>query len=57
MTLEQRLAAIRAERGYGAPRASRNDDVAARLAAWGGARLTTEQGGRVALVERRVPLP
>ena len=57
MTLEQRLAAIRAERGYNAPRAARNDDVAARLAAWGGARLTTEQGGRVALVERRVPLP
>ena len=57
MTLEQRLAAIRAQRGYGAPRAARNDGVAARLAAWGGARLTTEQGGRVALVERRVPLP
>ena len=46
MTLEQRLAAVR-----------RNDDVAARLAAWGGARLTSIHGGRVALVERRVPIP
>lgn len=57
MTLDQRLAAIRAERRYGPPRSARNDDVAARLAAWGGARLTTEQGGRVALFERRIPLP
>jgi hypothetical protein len=56
-TLEQRLAAVRAERGSGTRGAGRNDDVAARLAAWGGARLTTAQGGRVALVERRVPLP
>ena len=31
--------------------------MAARLAAWGGARLTSIHGGRVALVERRVPLP
>jgi len=57
MTLEQRLAAVRAERGVGSPGAGRNDDVAVRLAAWGGARLTTAHGGRVALVERRVPLP
>ncbi|MGH2462465.1 MAG: ribonuclease H-like domain-containing protein [Candidatus Limnocylindria bacterium] len=57
MTLEQRLAAVRAERGAGWRGAGRNDDVAVRLAAWGGARLTTAQGGRVALVERRMPLP
>ena len=56
-TLEQRLAAVRAERGSGTGGAGRNDDVAARLASWGGARLTTAQGGRVALVERRVRLP
>ena len=56
-TLDQRLAAVRAKRGTGLRGARRNDDVAARLAAWGGARLTTTEGGRVALVERRVPLP
>jgi hypothetical protein len=55
-TLEKRLAAVRAERGI-AGGAGRNDDVAGRLAAWGGARLTTAHGGRVALVERRVRLP
>jgi hypothetical protein len=36
---------------------ARNDDVAVRLAGWNGARLTTVEGGRVAIVERRVPLP
>ncbi len=55
-TLAERLAAVRSERAT--PRAVvRNDDVAARLADWGGARLTTAEGGRVALVERRIPLP
>jgi hypothetical protein len=57
MTLEQRLAAIRAERGAGPAPVRRNDDVASRLASWGGARLETAHGGRVALVERRIPLP
>ncbi|HET9498121.1 MAG TPA: ribonuclease H-like domain-containing protein [Candidatus Limnocylindria bacterium] len=57
MTLEQRLAAVRAERGSRPLPVARNDDVAARLAAWGGARLTSIHGGRVALVERRIPLP
>jgi hypothetical protein len=56
MTLEQRLAAVRAA-GPRPPPVRHNDDVAARLAAWGGARLETAHGGRVALVERRVPLP
>jgi hypothetical protein len=56
-TLEQRLAAVRSERTAGSGGARRNDDVAARLAAWGGARLATAEGGRVALVERRIPLP
>jgi uncharacterized protein len=57
MTLEQRLAAIRAERGPRPLPVARNDDVAARLATWSGARLTSVHGGRVALVERRIPLP
>lgn len=57
MTLERRLEAIRAERRERPPPVRHNDDVAARLAAWGGARLETTHGGRVALVERRIPLP
>lgn len=57
MTLEQRLAAVRAERGMRPPPVRHNDDVAARLAAWGGARVMSTEGGRVALVERRIPLP
>jgi hypothetical protein len=57
VTLEQRLAAIRAERRSRPTSIKRNDDVAARLASWGGARLETAHGGRVALVERRLPLP
>jgi uncharacterized protein YprB with RNaseH-like and TPR domain len=56
MTLELRLQAIR-ERGPRPAPVTRNDDVAVRLAAWGGARLETADGGRVALVERRIPLP
>lgn len=57
MTLERRLEAIRAERRERPPPVRHNDDVAARLAAWGGARLETAHGGRVALVERSIPLP
>jgi hypothetical protein len=57
MTLERRLEAIRAVRGERPLPVVRNDDVAARLRAWGGVRLETADGGRVALVERRVPLP
>jgi hypothetical protein len=56
MTLEQRLQAIR-ERGPRSVPVARNDDVAVRLRAWGGARLESAHGGRVALVERRVQLP
>jgi len=56
-TLAERLAAVRDERGHGPGVARRNDDVAARLASWNGARLITAEGGRVALVERRIPLP
>jgi hypothetical protein len=57
LTLEQRLAAARAALGERPAPVRRSDDVAARLAAWGGARLTAIHGGRVALVERRIPLP
>lgn len=57
VTLAQRLAAVRAERATPPRPAESHDDVAARLAAWDGARLTSAVGGRVALVERRVPLP
>ncbi len=56
-TLAERLAAVRDERGQGPGVARRNDDVATRLASWSGARLVTVEGGRVALVERRIPLP
>ena len=56
MTLEQRLQAIR-ERGPQSVPVARNDDVAVRLRAWGGARLESAHGGRVALVERRIQLP
>ncbi|HEY7738675.1 MAG TPA: ribonuclease H-like domain-containing protein [Candidatus Limnocylindria bacterium] len=56
MTLEQRLRAVR-ELGPRPMPVARNDDVAVRLAGWNGARLTTVEGGRVAIVERRVPLP
>ena len=56
-TLAERLAAVRDERGHGPGVARRNDDVATRLASWNGARLVTVEGGRVALVERRIPLP
>ncbi len=56
-TLAERLAATRAERGARPPAVRHHDDVAARLAAWGGARLMSAEGGRVALVERRIPLP
>jgi hypothetical protein len=57
LTLEQRLAAVRAERGARPVPVRRNDDVAARLRAWGGVRLEAAHGGRLALVERRIPLP
>ncbi len=56
-TLAERLAAVRDERGLAPGVARRNDDVATRLASWNGARLVTVDGGRVALVERRIPLP
>jgi uncharacterized protein YprB with RNaseH-like and TPR domain len=56
-TLAERLAAVRDERGLAPGVARRNDDVATRLASWNGARLVTVEGGRVALVERRIPLP
>jgi hypothetical protein len=56
LTLEQRLAAARVARDRPPP-VRRNDDVAARLRAWGGVRLETAHRGRVALVERRIPLP
>ena len=56
-TLAERLAAVRDERGHAPAVARRNDDVATRLASWNGARLVTVDGGRVALVERRIPLP
>jgi hypothetical protein len=57
LTLEQRLAAARAALGERSAPVRRNDDVAARLRAWGGVRLETAHRGRVALVERRIPLP
>jgi uncharacterized protein len=56
-TLAERLAATRSERGTRPRPVRAHDDVAARLAAWGGARVLSREGGRVALVERRIPLP